>query len=195
MRQIRAKVNGMWRCCDRAMQELHTLGRFAALEEQQSQKMKRVGMARCNSKNLPIDALGFLPASALVKLHRGTKGLVDVGICGRRVHIGSVRLGGAAPRGLAPSLLTLHSSFPPSLHSSPAPDYHPAVNSDANMVITIDGPAGTGKSTVANAVARRLGFGFLDTGAMYRAVALEALRRNADLENARGIAFIAKHVN
>jgi len=63
------------------------------------------------------------------------------------------------------------------------------------MVITIDGPAGTGKSTVANAVARRLGFGFLDTGAMYRAVALEALRRSADLENAGGLAFIAKHVN
>ena len=37
-------------------------------------------------------------------------------------------------------------------------------------VVTIDGPAGAGKSTVARAVARRLGFRFLDTGAMYRAV-------------------------
>jgi cytidylate kinase len=42
------------------------------------------------------------------------------------------------------------------------------------MVIAIDGPAGTGKSTVARAVAERLGFTYLDTGAMYRAVALEA---------------------
>jgi cytidylate kinase len=42
------------------------------------------------------------------------------------------------------------------------------------MVIAIDGPAGTGKSTVARAVAERLGFTYLDTGAMYRAVALGA---------------------
>jgi cytidylate kinase len=44
------------------------------------------------------------------------------------------------------------------------------------MVIAIDGPAGAGKSTVARAVAQRLGFTYLDTGAMYRAVALGALR-------------------
>src|SRR5689334_21804256 len=43
------------------------------------------------------------------------------------------------------------------------------------MVIAIDGPAGAGKSTVARAVAERLGFTYLDTGAMYRAVALGAL--------------------
>ncbi|HZK80849.1 MAG TPA: (d)CMP kinase [Humisphaera sp.] len=61
------------------------------------------------------------------------------------------------------------------------------------MIVTIDGPAGTGKSTVALAVAERLGFDFLDTGAMYRAIALEALRRNANLEDARELAFIAKH--
>ena len=42
----------------------------------------------------------------------------------------------------------------------------------ATMIITIDGPAGTGKSSVAQAVAERLGFGFLDTGAMYRAIGL-----------------------
>jgi cytidylate kinase len=62
------------------------------------------------------------------------------------------------------------------------------------MVITIDGPAGTGKSTVALAVAERLGFDFLDTGAMYRAVGLEALRRQANLEDPRELAFIARHV-
>ena len=61
------------------------------------------------------------------------------------------------------------------------------------MIITIDGPAGTGKSTVAQAVARRLGFDFLDTGAMYRAIGLEALRREANLDDPRELAFIAKH--
>src|SRR6476646_10121592 len=61
------------------------------------------------------------------------------------------------------------------------------------MIITIDGPAGTGKSTVARVVAEQLGFDFLDTGAMYRAVGLEALRRNANLEDSRELAFIAKH--
>ena len=62
------------------------------------------------------------------------------------------------------------------------------------MIITIDGPAGTGKSTVARAVAEALGYDFLDTGAMYRAVGLEALRRNAGLEDARELSYIAKHV-
>jgi len=62
------------------------------------------------------------------------------------------------------------------------------------MIITIDGPAGTGKSTVARSVAERLGFDFLDTGAMYRAIGLEALRRNANLEDARELSYIARHV-
>ena len=61
------------------------------------------------------------------------------------------------------------------------------------MIITIDGPAGTGKSTVARKVAERLGFDFLDTGAMYRAIALEVTRRHADLADARELCFIAKH--
>jgi cytidylate kinase len=46
------------------------------------------------------------------------------------------------------------------------------------MIVTIDGPAGAGKSSVARALARKLGFRFLDTGAMYRAVALAAVSRN-----------------
>jgi cytidylate kinase len=61
------------------------------------------------------------------------------------------------------------------------------------IVITIDGPAGTGKSSVALAVAERLKFDFLDTGAMYRAIGLEAVRRNANLEDPRELTFIAKH--
>lgn len=61
------------------------------------------------------------------------------------------------------------------------------------MVITIDGPAGTGKSTVARVVAERLGYEFLDTGAMYRAIGLEAIRRDANLEDPRELAYICKH--
>ncbi len=53
------------------------------------------------------------------------------------------------------------------------------------MIVTIDGPAGSGKSTVAKQLAKRLGFAFLDTGAMYRAVAWNCLQQNLDLtENA-----------
>lgn len=48
------------------------------------------------------------------------------------------------------------------------------------MVIAIDGPAGAGKSTVARALAQRLGFTYLDSGAMYRCVALAARERGAD---------------
>jgi cytidylate kinase len=48
------------------------------------------------------------------------------------------------------------------------------------MVIAIDGPAGAGKSTLAGALARHLGFGYLDTGAMYRCVALAARERGID---------------
>src|ERR1700689_4573273 len=48
------------------------------------------------------------------------------------------------------------------------------------MLIAIDGPAGAGKSTVARALAARLGFTYLDTGAMYRCVALAAMERDAD---------------
>jgi cytidylate kinase len=51
------------------------------------------------------------------------------------------------------------------------------------MIVTIDGPAGAGKSSAARALARRLGFEFLDTGAMYRAVTLAALRAGLDLQD------------
>lgn len=59
------------------------------------------------------------------------------------------------------------------------------------MVITIDGPAGAGKSTVAKLLARRLGFRFLDTGAMYRAVALAGKRRGLDWEVPDDLARLA----
>lgn len=51
------------------------------------------------------------------------------------------------------------------------------------MIITIDGPAGAGKSSAAKALARRLGFEFLDTGAMYRAVALACLRARLRIDD------------
>lgn len=51
------------------------------------------------------------------------------------------------------------------------------------MVIAIDGPAGAGKSTVARALAERLGFTYLDSGAMYRCVALAGLERGVDLDD------------
>jgi CMP/dCMP kinase len=52
------------------------------------------------------------------------------------------------------------------------------------MIVTIDGPAGSGKSTAARGLARRLGFEFLDTGAMYRAVALALSRANLPFSDA-----------
>jgi CMP/dCMP kinase len=61
-------------------------------------------------------------------------------------------------------------------------------------VIAIDGPAGSGKSTVARAVAKGLGLAYLDTGAMYRAVAFAALRRGIDPEDTDVVARLAEQV-
>ncbi len=59
------------------------------------------------------------------------------------------------------------------------------------MIVTIDGPAGSGKSTAARRLAERLGFDFLDTGAMYRAVALEVLSRGIDLHDVGRVSQVA----
>jgi len=53
----------------------------------------------------------------------------------------------------------------------------------ANLIVTIDGPAASGKSTVARLLAERLGASFLDTGAMYRAVTLAAMQAGVDMNN------------
>lgn len=62
----------------------------------------------------------------------------------------------------------------------------------SSEIISIDGPAGSGKSTTARLVAKRLGFIFLDTGAMYRALTLKALRLKIDLENQAELATLIK---
>lgn len=62
------------------------------------------------------------------------------------------------------------------------------------FLVTIDGPAGSGKSSVARAVAGRLGVVNLNTGAAYRAAALLAIREGADLEDGPGLAALARRV-
>ncbi|HEX5988741.1 MAG TPA: (d)CMP kinase [Solirubrobacterales bacterium] len=60
------------------------------------------------------------------------------------------------------------------------------------MVIAIDGPAGAGKSTVARAVAAEIGFTYLDSGAMYRCVALAALEGGVDLDDGAALGKLAE---
>lgn len=60
------------------------------------------------------------------------------------------------------------------------------------MIVAIDGPAGSGKSTVARALAERLGFRYLDTGAMYRALTWLALRDGIELGDAGALARLAR---
>ena len=59
------------------------------------------------------------------------------------------------------------------------------------MIVTIDGPAGAGKSTASRTLAKRMGFRFLDTGAMYRAVALAAMQHGIEWSDAEGLARLA----
>ncbi len=63
------------------------------------------------------------------------------------------------------------------------------------VVIAIDGPAGAGKSTVAKEVAKRLGFVYLDTGAMYRSLTLKALRNRVDLNDEPQLVDLARKTN
>ncbi len=62
------------------------------------------------------------------------------------------------------------------------------------MIVTLDGPAGAGKSSTARALAARLGWCYMDTGAMYRAVALMALDRGIPLDDSAGLAELAEAI-
>src|SRR5260370_19772823 len=65
----------------------------------------------------------------------------------------------------------------------------------SKLTITIDGPAGSGKSTVARRVAALLGYTYLDSGAMYRAVALKALKQNVSLGDEAGLEALARNTH
>jgi cytidylate kinase len=69
----------------------------------------------------------------------------------------------------------------------------PALKPGERLIITIDGPAGTGKSSVARTLANRLGLEFLDTGAMYRAAAALAIDRGIPADDARAIVDSLEH--
>jgi cytidylate kinase len=62
-------------------------------------------------------------------------------------------------------------------------------------IVAIDGPAGAGKSTVARALAARLGLQYLDTGAMYRAVTLAAMGRGVDPADTERVAALARQID
>ena len=66
---------------------------------------------------------------------------------------------------------------------------------DKRLVIAIDGPAGSGKSTVSKKVAKSLGLLYVDTGAMYRALTLKAMRKKMDMENAGDLTKLARSTN
>jgi cytidylate kinase len=61
------------------------------------------------------------------------------------------------------------------------------------MIVAIDGPAGAGKSTVAKIIAQRMGFLYIDTGAMYRALTLKALESGMDINNVSGVIGLAEN--
>ena len=69
------------------------------------------------------------------------------------------------------------------------------MNTNQIPVIAIDGPSASGKGTIAQLVARKLGLHYLDSGALYRLVALKAIQLNADMENSGQLAEIARNLN
>lgn len=68
------------------------------------------------------------------------------------------------------------------------------MNTESVVVIAIDGPSGAGKGTLSQLVAKQLGYHLLDSGALYRLVALSAIKRNADLQDEQAIADMASQL-
>ncbi|MFZ7165741.1 (d)CMP kinase [Avibacterium avium] len=64
-----------------------------------------------------------------------------------------------------------------------------------NLVITVDGPSGAGKGTLCYALAKKLGFALLDSGAIYRVTALAALKKQVSLEDEVALANLARHLD
>ncbi len=64
-----------------------------------------------------------------------------------------------------------------------------------NEIVTIDGPAGSGKSTISRLLAKKIGFIYLDTGAMYRAVALAANRKGINLDDRMGLGDLCRSLD
>ena len=69
------------------------------------------------------------------------------------------------------------------------------MNTNQIPVIAIDGPSASGKGTIAQLVARKLGLHYLDSGALYRLVALKAIQLNVDMQNSGQLAEIARNLN
>ena len=82
----------------------------------------------------------------------------------------------------------------PAAGQEPAEKSEQEFPADSGIVVTIDGPAGAGKSSVAMELARTLGFQFLDTGAMYRAVAYLALQGDISWQDETGLGELAKEL-
>ena len=72
------------------------------------------------------------------------------------------------------------------------PRHSGEVDAGTPMIITIDGPAGSGKSTAARSLAQRLGLRYLDTGSMYRAITLRAMTLGVDLTDGEALAACAR---
>jgi CMP/dCMP kinase len=79
--------------------------------------------------------------------------------------------------------------------SAPAASDDDAPRAETGVVVAIDGPAGSGKSTVGRRLAERLGREYLDTGAMYRAVAFAAIQHGVDPEEADRVAALAREID